>query len=163
MCIRDSIYGVNNDNTPDDSGPPYVTTVMVGGDFSDNSNTDFAYPGHTVQSLGLQVNGTVPSSPALSWTKGGVGLLSDYFDEAHQAALMTEAQAAITGKSTLFNAAGTSVTKTTTPYTQWTKTTSTTWTAPAGTDYLVPSGCNSGNLTISAASGQTSTFNFNDL
>jgi Tfp pilus assembly protein PilX len=158
-----NIYGVNNDNTPDDSGAPYVTTVMVGGDFSDNSNTDLAYPGHTVQSLGLQVNGTVPSSPALSWTKGGVGLLSDYFDEAHQAALMTEAQAAITGKSTLFNSAGTSVSSGATPYTTWTQTTSTTWTAPAGTDYVVPSGCNSGNLTIAAASGKVSTYNFNKL
>jgi Tfp pilus assembly protein PilX len=158
-----NIYGVNNDNTPDDSGAPYVTTIMVGGDFSDNSNTDLAYPGHTVQSLGLQVNGTVPSSPALSWTKGGVGLLSDYFDEAHQAALMTEAQAAITGKSTLFNSAGTSVSTGTTPYTKWTATTSTTWTAPAGTDYVVPSGCNSGNLTIGAASGKTSTYTFNKL
>ena len=158
-----NIYGVNSDNTPDDSGAPYVTTIMVGGDFSDNSNTDLAYPGHTVQSLGLQVNGTVPSSPALSWTKGGVGLLSDYFDEAHQAALMSEAQAAITGKSTLFNSAGTSAATGATPYTTWTKTTSTTWTAPGGTDYVVASGCNSGNLTIAAASGKVSTYNFNRL
>lgn len=158
-----NIYGVNNDNTPDDSGAPYVTTIMVGGDFRDNGSTNLAYPGHSVQSLGLQVNGTVPSSPALSWTKGGVGLLSDYFDEAHQAALMTEAQAAITGKSTLFNSAGTSVSTGTTPYTTWTQTTSTPWTAPAGTDYVVPGGCNSGNLTIGAASGKTSTYTFNRL
>ena len=160
-----NIYGVQNDGTPDDSGAPYVTTVMVGGAFSGTSATTLAYPGHSVQSLGLQINKGAPSGVpgGITYTPGGVGLLSDYFDQAHQAALMTEAQAAITGKATLFNSAGTSVSSGATPYTTWTQTTSTTWTAPAGTDYVVPSGCNSGNLTIGAASGQTSTFNFNKL
>jgi hypothetical protein len=160
-----NIYGVNNDNTPDDSGAPYVTTVMVGGSFTGTSATTLAYPGHSVQSLGLQINKGAPSGVpgTVTYTSGGVGLLSDYFDQAHQAALMTEAQAAITGKSTLFNSAGTSVSTGTTPYTTWTQTTSTTWTAPASTDYVVPSGCNSGNLTIGAASGKTSTYTFNRL
>ena len=160
-----NIYGVQNDGTPDDSGPPYVTTVMVGGSFSGTSATTLAYPGHSVQSLGLQINDGAPSGVpgGVTYTPGGVGLLSDYFDQAHQAALMTEAQAAMTGKSTLFNSAGTSAVKTTTPYTTWTATTSTTWTAPTGTDYVVASGCNSGNLTIGAASGKTSTYNFNKL
>jgi Tfp pilus assembly protein PilX len=160
-----NIYGVQADGTPDDSGAPYVTTVMVGGAFSGTSATTLAYPGHSVQSLGLQINNGAPSGVpgSITYTPGGVGLLSDYFDQAHQAALMTEAQAAITGKSTLFDSAGTSAVKTTTPYTTWTQTTSTTWTAPAGTDYVVPSGCNSGNLTIGAASGKTSTYTFNKL
>ena len=158
-----NIYGVNNDGTPDDSGAPYVTSVMVGGNLTGNSSTNLAYPGHTVQSLGLQVNGSVTGTPTLTKTTGGVGLLSNYFDGAHQAALMTEAQAAINNKSTLFNSAGTSVTKTTTPYTTWTSTNSTSWTAPTGTDYVVPSSCNSGDLTMGAASGKTSTYNFNKL
>ena len=163
-----NIYGVQNDGTPDDSGAPYVTTVMVGGAFTGTGATTLAYPGHSVQSLGLQINNVPTGGPSgvpagITYATGGVGLLSDYFDQAHQAALMTEAQAAITGKSTLFNSAGTSAATGATPYTTWTKTTSTTWTAPGGTDYVVASGCNSGNLTISAASGQTSTFNFNKL
>jgi Tfp pilus assembly protein PilX len=160
-----NIYGVQADGTADDSGAPYVTTVMVGGSFSGTSATTLAYPGHSVQSLGLQINDGAPSGVpgSITYTPGGVGLLSDYFDQAHQAALMTEAQAAITGKSTLFNSAGTSVSSGATPYTNWTQTTSTTWTAPAGTDYVVPSGCNSGNLTIAAASGKTSTYTFNRL
>ena len=159
-----NIYGVNNDGTPDDSGAPYVTTVMVGGNFTGTSSTNLAYPGHTVQSLGLDVNGTITGTSGLNTTKGGVGLLSDYFDQAHQAALMTESQAAINGKATLFDSAGTSVTSTTTaPYTTWTTNGGTTWTAPTGTDYVVPSTCNSGNLTMGAASGKVSTYNFNKL
>jgi Tfp pilus assembly protein PilX len=167
-----NIYGVQNDGTADDSGAPYVTTVMVGGAFTGTSSTTLAYPGHSVQSLGLQVN-NVPTSGKLTgvptnvtFTQGGVGLLSDYFDQAHQAALMTESQAAIIGKAagnTMFDAAGTSVTKTTTPYTTWTATTSTTWTAPTNTDYVVPASCNTGDLVMGAASGQASTYNFNKL
>ena len=164
-----NIYGVQNDGTADDSGAPYVTTVMVGGNFNAGSSCTMAYPGHSVQSLGLQINdwqdSTVPTG--ITYSKGGVGLLSDYFDQAHQAALMTEAQAAITGKAagnTMFDAAGTSVTKTTTtPYTTWTTNGGTTWTAPTGTDYVLPSTTNSGNLTMGAASGKVSTYNFNKL
>ena len=158
-----NIYAVNADGSADTSGPPYETTVMVGGNFSDNSSTNLADPGKTVQSVGLQVNGTVPKTPSLSYTTGGVGLLSDYFNGAEQMGLVSEAQLAISNQSTLFDAAGTSVTSSTTPYTTWTTTSSTTWTAPANTDYVVPSSCNSGNLTISAASGKASTFTFNKL
>ncbi len=86
-----NIYGVNLDGTPDTSGAPYATTVMCGGDFTGNSSTTLASPAdstHT-QSLGLQVNGTV-TTPGHNFNpvKGGVGMLSDYFDQAHQAALM---------------------------------------------------------------------------
>jgi type II secretory pathway pseudopilin PulG len=106
-----NIYGVNNDGTADDSGAPYVTSVMCGGNFTGNSSSNLAYPGHTVQSLGLDVNGSVSGVPtSVNHTTGGVGLLSDYFDQAHQANLMFEAQQAISNQSTLFDSAGTSVT-----------------------------------------------------
>ena len=159
-----NIYGVKNDGTADDSGAPYVTSIMCGGNFTGNSSTNLAYPGHTVQSLGLQISGTESGTPTLSWTKGGVGMLSDYFDQAHQAALMTEAQLAIANQSTLFDSAGTSVTKTATPYTTWTTTDTSggTWTAPTGTDYVVPTSTAS-TLTLAAASGKTAVFNFNKL
>jgi Tfp pilus assembly protein PilX len=165
MTLNDSsnIYGVQNNGQPDDSGAPYVTSIMCGGNFHGNGSTNLAYPGHTVQSLGLQINGTEAGTPTLSWTKGGVGLLSDYFDQAHQAALMTQAQLAIANQSTLFASSGTNATSTTTPYTTWTSTSSQTWTAPSGTNYVVPSSCNSGNLTIAPASGKVSTFTFNKL
>ena len=79
------IDAVNPDGTPDTSGSPYPTTVMCGGDFTSNSSTDFAAPAdstHT-QSVGLQVNGSV-STPSHNFNpvSGGVGLLSDYFDQA---------------------------------------------------------------------------------
>ncbi len=166
-----TIYGVNNDGTADDSGAPYVTSIMCGGAFKNNSASKLAYPGHTVQSLGLQINNVASSTglSGLGYTSGGVGMLSDYFDQAHQAALMTEAQSAINNKTTLFNVdssgngTGTSVTSTTTPYTTWTSTSSQTWAAGTGVNYVVPSSCNSGNLTIAPASGKVSTFAFNKL
>ena len=158
-----NIYGVQNDGTADDSGAPYVTTVMVGGNFTGTSSSNLAYPGHTVQSLGLQVNGTVSGTSGLTYTTGGVGLLSDYFDQAHQASLTTEAQVAITNKATLFDSAGTSVTSTSTdPYKSWTTTTSKTWSAGTGVDYVVPTSCAS-TLTIGAATGYASTYTFNKL
>ncbi len=182
-----NIYGVNNDGTSDDSGAPYVTSIMCGGDFTGNSSTNLAYPGHTVQSLGLQVNGKVSGTPTLSWTKGGVGMLSDYFDQAHQAALMTEAQLAIAAYTnpsptnpvfnvdSSHNPTGTSVSSTSTvdPFKTWLSYLSSsgnTWTAPTGTNYIVSSSFNytsggwgAGNLTLSAASGKSATFNFNKL
>ncbi len=158
-----NIYAVNPDGSVYTSGPPYETTVMVGGNFSDNSSTNLADPGQTAQSVGLQVNGTVPKTPSLSYTTGDVGLLSDYFNGAEQMGLVAQAQLAITNQSTLFDSAGTSVTKSAAPYTTWTATTSTTWAAGTGVDYVVPSSCNSGNLTLSAASGKASTFTFNKL
>ncbi|MGD0999045.1 MAG: hypothetical protein ABR941_12125 [Thermoleophilia bacterium] len=101
-----NIYGVNLDGTPDTSGAPYATTVMCGGDFTGNSSTTLASPAdstHT-QSLGLQVNGNV-TTPGHNFNpvKGGVGMLSDYFDQAHQAALMNLAQTAMSSSSSLFD------------------------------------------------------------
>ena len=160
-----TIYGVKNDGTADDSGAPYVTSVMCGGAFENNSASKLAYPGHTVQSLGLQINdvGSSTGLSGLTYTSGGVGMLSDYFDQAHQAALMAEAQAAISNKATLFASTGTNAATGSAPYTTWTSTSSQTWSAGAGVNYVVPSTCNSGNLTIAPASGKVSTFNFNKL
>ena len=74
-----------------------------------NSTTNLAAPAdstHTV-SVGLQLNGTLTDSgPQLLPQPGGVGLLSDYFDQAHQAALMTEAQV---GETNAASSGGTSV------------------------------------------------------
>ncbi|MGZ4198691.1 MAG: hypothetical protein ACXVP1_00735 [Thermoleophilia bacterium] len=106
------IYGVNPDDTPDTSGAPYVTTIMVGSDFTANGSTDLASPadGTHTQSLGLQVNGTV-TTPGhnFSPTVGGVGYLSDYFDGAHQAALSAEAQTCQHNVATEFNLAPTTI------------------------------------------------------
>jgi len=173
-----NIYGVKNDGTPDDSGAPYVTSVMCGGDLTGNASTNLAYPGHSVQSLGLQVNGTVSGTPSLSWTHGGVGLLSDYFDQAHQAALMTEAQVALStanwtslfhldtsGNTTAVSPSSwTAASTSTDPYkSYWNNTGNVTWTAPANTDYSVPTSCNSGNLTLTSASGKVGVYTFNKL
>lgn len=102
------VYMVNNDNTPDTSGPPYATTVMCGGDYSASSTSDLAAPGSTVQSLGLQVNGRV-STPGHNFhpVPGGVGYLSDYFDQAHQFALTSEAQTGINTYDAVLNPTGT--------------------------------------------------------
>ncbi len=143
---------------------PYETTVMVGGNFTGTSSSTLADPGQTAQSLGLQVNGSVSGVPSsVTHTTGGVGLLSDYFNGAEQMNTVQQAQLAISNQATLFDSAGTSVTSSTTPYTTWTSTASQTWTAPTGTDYVVPSSCNSGNLTIAPASGKVSVYNFNRL
>lgn len=159
-----NIYAVNASGSNCTSGPPYETTVMVGGNFTGDGSANLADPGQTVQSLGLQVNGSVSSVPSgVTHTTGGVGLLSDYFNGAEQMQTVNQAQLAISQQSTLFDSSGTSVTSSTTPYTTWTSTASQTWTAPTGTDYVVPSSCNSGNLTIAPASGMTSIFNFNKL
>ncbi len=52
---------MQKDGTPDTSGAPYVTTIMVGDDFTANSSTNLAAPadGLHTQSIGLEVNGTV--------------------------------------------------------------------------------------------------------
>jgi Tfp pilus assembly protein PilX len=101
-----NIYYVNADGTPDTTGSPYATTVECGGNFTANSSTTLAAPadGTNTQSVGLQVNGSV-STPGHTFTKtsGGVGMLSDYFDQAHQAALMTEAQTCQNNVSSLFD------------------------------------------------------------
>ncbi len=65
-----NIYSVNADGTPDTSGAPYQTSVMVGGNFTANSSTTLASPADSskTQSVGLQVNGTV-STPGHSFNK----------------------------------------------------------------------------------------------
>jgi len=154
-----NIYGVQLDGTPDTSGAPYVTTIMAGSDFTANTSTTLASPAdstHT-QSLGLQVNGTVTTpghnfSPA----SGGVGLLSDYFDQAHQAALMAEAQS---GMPTQANPVGTAIS--TTLYTTLKSTSGQTYNA--ATDLVMPTSNNSGNMVLSSAAGKTSVFNFKSL
>ena len=67
------IYAVNEDGSPDTSGPPYQTSITAGGTwvptmpssraevgrFTMNNATDLAAPGTNVQSLGITVNGSV--------------------------------------------------------------------------------------------------------
>lgn len=67
---------------------------MVGGNFTGDGSANLADPGQTVQSLGLQVNGSVSSVPSgVTHTTGGVGLLSDYFNGAEQMQTVNQAQA----------------------------------------------------------------------
>ncbi|MEI6502045.1 MAG: hypothetical protein WCP21_13590, partial [Armatimonadota bacterium] len=96
-------YAVNPDGTLLTSGqPPYSYSIMAGGSYSNNSTTvitgnnatTIRPPTGTAQSLGFKVNGTVslPGITENGVTQGGVGLLSDYFDQARQYALTVEAQ-----------------------------------------------------------------------
>ncbi len=97
------VYAVNPDGTPDTSGLPYQTEVTARGSFSSNSQLNLAAPGTSVQSLGVHVNGSV-SLPGIienGVVIGGVPLLSDYFNQAAQAALVRAAQA---GRPTQANA-----------------------------------------------------------
>jgi len=103
------ISAVNTDWSLYTSGvPPYVTSIMAGGNFTGNMSTNLAPPTGTKQSLGINVNGSVslPGITENGVTIGGVGLLSDYFDQARQYALTTESQIGIPTKA---NAAGTAV------------------------------------------------------
>jgi Tfp pilus assembly protein PilX len=162
LCDTSNIYAVNPDGTPDTSGAPYATNIMCGGDFQANNSTTVASPADSTntQSLGIQVAGATSGlRSGLTHTTGAVGLLSDYFDQAHQAALMTEAQTCQNNVSSLFDASGTAVTTTVLNTLQGTS--SQTYTA--ATDLVVPTNVNSGNLTLSAKSGNASTFNFKDL
>jgi hypothetical protein len=106
-----NIYGVLPNGLPDTSGAPYPTTIMAGDDITGGSGMDLAAPadGTNTQSLGLQYNGTLttPYNLVHPPTPGGVGLLSDYFDQAHQAALTAEAQA---GMPTQASSTGTTIT-----------------------------------------------------
>ncbi len=90
-------YAVNDDGTAYVPNPPgnYLTKIMAGGNVSGNSNTNLAAPGSSIQSLGVQANGSVSGcvTGQTGVTRGGVPLLSDYFNQADQAALMFEAQA----------------------------------------------------------------------
>jgi hypothetical protein len=112
------IYAVNPDGTPDTSGLPYQTDVTCRWDFTGNASTNLAAPGTTVQSLGVYVKGegsdvgTQGSVSLPGITENGVKiggeiidpgppvvrrpyvpLLSDYFNQAAQAALEAEARA----------------------------------------------------------------------
>ena len=100
------VYAVKSDGfTPWAPAPPYATTIMAGGgwtngmpgsakDFTANSSANLAAPTSSVQSVNIQVNGSVSPANKFGGTIiGGVGLLSDYFDQAAQADLMDEAQA----------------------------------------------------------------------
>jgi hypothetical protein len=82
---------------------------MCGDDVQLNNSTTLASPAdstHT-QSIGLQLDGSLSgTSKSFSPMYGGVGLLSDYFDQAHQAALMAEAQVGMTNAA---SSGGTSV------------------------------------------------------
>jgi len=151
-----NIYGVNTDGTPDTSGAPNVTTIMAGGNFTGTSSTTLASPadGTQTQSLGLQVNGTVTTpghnfSPAI----GGVGLLSDYFDQAHQAALTAEAQSGMPTQATNTPTA-TTISGSLLSTLQGTSGQTYSTTTPL---YY------NGNLTLSAKSGASSTFSFGSL
>ena len=139
----------------------YITSVMAGSDFVGNTSTRLAAPGQTAQSLGVQVNGTaslpgIPSPTGVLF--GGVGLLSDYFDQAHQSVLSDLSQLGLTAPhpdvtiptaptipgTTMTSAQRTAI-QTTTPKT---------YNAP--TDFYY-----NGNLTLGSTG--TSTFNFRRL
>ncbi len=101
-------YAVNDDFTAYVPDPPgnYATKIMAGGNVKGNGSTNLAAPGSSVQSIGVQANGTVSglATGSTGVTKGGVPALSDYFNQADQAALMFEAQ---TGGPTAANATNT--------------------------------------------------------
>jgi hypothetical protein len=92
------IYTVNGDGTaytpptPSPTPPPPPTSIMARGDFA-GGIADLKAPGSTIQSIGVNVNGNVTPTSYLWIKKGGVGLLSDYFDQSIQAALVNEALA----------------------------------------------------------------------
>ena len=85
------IYAVNEDNTPDTSGPPYQTSITAGGTwvptmdsgwaevgrFTMNGSTDLAAPGTNVQSLGITVNGSVSMAGSLRNGPLDAGTISD--------------------------------------------------------------------------------------
>jgi hypothetical protein len=96
------IYAVQDDCvTPWATSPPYATTIMVGGgnstvsgakDFVANNSADLRASPSYPQSVNIQANGTVtPAAHFNDSIPGGVGLLSDYFDQAAQADMMDEA------------------------------------------------------------------------
>ena len=170
-------YAVKDDGvTPWSPAPPYATTVMAGGgnysaagakNVTVNGSANLAAPGSSVQSVNIQANGTV-SRTFNDTITGGVGLLSDYFDQAAQADLGDESQAGEThvAAPTSWTSTGfTAITGTTTTGVLGTlmSTTSTT-TYTAATDLYLPTTLNSGNLTLSRGTSTTGrTFNFQQL
>lgn len=119
---RSDIYALDPETgLPDTSGPPYQTSITAGGTwnpglpsswaevgrFTANSVSDLAAPGTATQSLGITTNGSVdlrghPFNNVVV-QPGAVGFLSDYFDQAAQASLADESQAAYPVRA---NAAG---------------------------------------------------------
>ncbi len=175
------IYAVEPDGVtpynPALHGGAYATTVMAGGggytalgaqNFTANSSANLAAPGSSIQSVNIQANGSVsPSYPGT--VIGGVGLLSDYFDQAAQADLGDEAQvgetpaAAPAAPSALsgWPSSGTNITTTVLDTLQ--STTSTT-AYTATTDLALQSSVNSGNLVLSRGTDTTGrTFDFKHL
>jgi len=151
------IYAVKPDSTFYTAGvPPYVTSIMAGGDFTGNMGTNLSPPTSAVQSLGINVNGSVSllGITENGVTIGGVGLLSDYFDQARQNTLTTQAQIGVTDPSHIAN----------TPVytTQAALLAAMTYTSATKT-YAADLNVNltySGNLTLNTAG---TTYNFNSL
>jgi type II secretory pathway pseudopilin PulG len=92
------IYALDPSGQPHTGGPPYPTTVMAGGNITGNLSANLAAPGTTAQSIGGQYNGSLSGFSFIpnNFVHGGVGLLSDYFDQGEQADLGDEARAACT-------------------------------------------------------------------
>jgi hypothetical protein len=110
---QSDLYALNNDGTPDVSGSPFPTKVMTGENLTGTAYATLSPPNSSVQSLGIQYNGSLIGMPASLDDKrqGGVGLLSDYFDQGAQADLGDEAQSgarAASGGTDFANAGGTS-------------------------------------------------------
>ena len=87
---------------PASHGGVSTTTIMAGGgnysaanaqDFDATTSANLAAPTSTAQSVNINVNGSVSPNTFSGTVIGGVGLLSDYFDQAAQADLGDEAQA----------------------------------------------------------------------
>jgi hypothetical protein len=99
------VYAVDTDGVtpynPASHAGAYSTTIMAGGsknpaagaqDFASNAGADLAAPSSTAQSVNINVNGAVTGHSYAGTVIGGVGLLSDYFDQAAQADLGDESQ-----------------------------------------------------------------------
>ncbi len=148
------VYAVNPDLTPYTSGSPYPSTIMAEGNISATSATNLAAPTSSVQSLGVQANGSV-SLPGVAHngnpTHGGVGTLNSYFSTTDQAKLATSAKACLTpAVQAQFDAAGTVVNASSL------QTSAATYNA--ATDVVI-----NGNLSLSYTKNKTSTFNFKSL
>ena len=171
-------YAVQPDGTFVPATSQYAYNIMAGGSYTNNSNqvvtgnngTTLRPPTGTAQSLGFRVNGTV-SLPGVNENgviPGGVGLLSDYFDQARQYALTVEAQSGMgTAGLAMHNdttaptapARPTTLSRTTAQFTQAALASYYNATTKV---YTIPSvNVTGGNLTLSAASFPAgASFNF---
>jgi hypothetical protein len=172
------VYAVESNGTtpyiPASHGGGYATTVMAGGgnstasgarDFTANSSANLAAPTSSVQSVNIQVNGAVSPTGRFSGTLiGGVGLLSDYFDQAAQADLGDEAQAGEVAAAapTAPSSWASSGTTMTSAVRNTLQDTSSTTAYTALTDLTVPTSL--GDLTLSRGTNTTGrTFTFKKL